>query len=816
MTNSRISPAAIFTGLTTLDRCTLATLLAVFEDSHATSLIADKIGTFADGALNKYSDWKDGTSTQTQERFNNRVNDTAKKLKACAASDDTLRLCLWAHIRDSFELPPRIAVSPRDLKNAANDVGAQIGLAVARKRKAEEREKLSKKGMKYWKDLADEANPFSNNKLTQLPFEDAVREVVFGLFSAVFESNETTATQKRGLLSVLRDGLAGVDRSILEDAGVEALTDDAIRKLLTKSGGLIGLMGAVDAAGFGAYILAAKASAFIPFVGGKALVSFLFVVSHPLFVFPVLFAAGALTANGLKNTVRRAFAVTVASLLAIRGIESNRQNETKAATLFFDSERLISDARNVRNLLTPPNADIYKELGANLTHGMSLPSMPVISPEISTYLEMPLDIGKQTGLIESFLFPEDAQKSDAKILSGMVLFDFLFDLSSIDSMVLDAADFSHKADLSSPFDFAQFAEKISILPAGSLSGHEANLMGYTAERIVASRLTENGHIVSIPDSATQPGFDLIVDGKEFQVKCIEAENFAILERHFEKYPDIPVIANAEIADVISERMPDWASQVFFLEGYSYEFANGLVQTSLKAGTEIGDYELLPFIATISAARNARAVWVGQQSLGDAAFNVAVDSASKGVMAVVGGFAGKSIGMLVFGPAGAYLFGGVLAVAATSKSHWISQKIDTALDPKLDEALHESANKLLATCIEQLEAKLLGIESKAASLPNGEVADAFRYRWQWEVVFVESKINEANCLRKDKRTPGKRKAVLALEFASQSGIHPVWLQVNYTEVISLLKKPKDRWKKAKQRLTGFVDNLRTETRSEKPL
>ncbi len=135
------------------------------------------------------------------------------------------------------------------------------------------------------------------------------------------------------------------------------------------------------------------------------------------------------------------------------------------------------------------------------------------------------------------MFPEDARKSDAKVLSGMVLVDFLFDLSAIDSMVLDAADFSHKADLSSPFEFAQFAEKLSILPAGSLSGHEANLMGYTAERIVASRLTENGHIVSIPDSATQPGFDLVVDGKEFQVQCIKAENFAILERHFEKYPD---------------------------------------------------------------------------------------------------------------------------------------------------------------------------------------------------------------------------------------------------------------------------------------
>jgi hypothetical protein len=53
-----------------------------------------------------------------------------------------------------------------------------------------------------------------------------------------------------------------------------------------------------------------------------------------------------------------------------------------------------------------------------------------------------------------------------------VIGDFLFDLSAIDPKVLEAADFSHIADLSSPFDLAVFAEKISDLPIASIRGHE--------------------------------------------------------------------------------------------------------------------------------------------------------------------------------------------------------------------------------------------------------------------------------------------------------------------------------------------------------
>ena len=67
--NRKITPASIPLGLLSLDRKSIATFLAIFEDSSAISLITDQLGNLGDSAYAKYSAWKDGTSTVSQERF---------------------------------------------------------------------------------------------------------------------------------------------------------------------------------------------------------------------------------------------------------------------------------------------------------------------------------------------------------------------------------------------------------------------------------------------------------------------------------------------------------------------------------------------------------------------------------------------------------------------------------------------------------------------------------------------------------------------------------------------------------------------------
>ncbi|MBJ2153954.1 hypothetical protein [Paracoccus sp. IB05] len=49
----------------------------------------------------------------------------------------------------------------------------------------------------------------------------------------------------------------------------------------------------------------------------------------------------------------------------------------------------------------------------------------------------------------------------------------------------------------------------------------------------------------LADGTTTPGYDLIVDGVQVQVKS--GASTALLEDHFAKYPDIPVIADNALA-----------------------------------------------------------------------------------------------------------------------------------------------------------------------------------------------------------------------------------------------------------------------------
>ena len=814
-TAQKITPSSIPMGLSALDRKSLATFLAIFEDSSAISLVTDQLGNLRDKLYSGSVQWATGEQIATQERFTKRIVETSSTIEQSEISDDALRFSLWAHIRSAFSLNPRIPVSPRDLSYVANDIGAAISVSVAHKRRAEQKADQSKTSAEYWKTVAKEANPFSSDNEANVPFDEAVREVVFGLLGAVLGNEDASETAKKDILAKLRNELSSLDRDILKEANLETLSDEAIQKVLIGGGGLLGLMSAVEAAGFGAYILAAQASAIIPLVGGKTLVSALFVLSHPLFVLPVIFATGAFTAKGLAQTVRKAFAVSVASLLALRGLDRGALDTDEVCRVFLSTQKLVQRTEACGSPIAPPQASEYQKIASHLCKHIRPPAIDPTTRSVIDHIDHPIGSGASEHFIEGFLFPDKSNTREAAILGGLTLFDFLYDVSAIDSKVLDAVDFSHAADLSDPFAFAEFAERVMSLSAASIRGHEANLLGYTAERIVAERLVESGYLVSIPESASQPGYDLLVDGIEFQVKCIEPENFHILETHFQKYPDTPVIANSEIAETIIERSPDWANLVFFVEGYTYEFTDGLVASALKAGSEIGDYEIVPMIATMSVIKNAHGWWVGQQSLQDASFNVALESAAKGALAVAGGFVGKGVGALVFGPAGAYVFGGVVAVAATMESHWISGRVDTVLDPERDSDLAQAAKRLLENCIGHLEAKVLGIESKIKSLPENRISEAMKFKWLWELAFTQARINEANLLLNKEGYSGERLSISALEFASRCGVHPHWLQTDYQSLLKLLQQPKDRWKKAGRIASSAIRELRDKIKKDDP-
>jgi hypothetical protein len=100
-----------------------------------------------------------------------------------------------------------------------------------------------------------------------------------------------------------------------------------------------------------------------------------------------------------------------------------------------------------------------------------------------------------------------------------------------------------------------------------------------------------------------------------------------------------------------------------------------------------------------------------------------------------------------------------------------------------------------------------------SLPKNKISDAMRYRWAWELVFTQSKINEARLLLQKSYRSGERLAIVALEFSTRCGVHPVWLQEDYKGLLELLQRPKDRWKKAAGIASSAFQGLRDKIKKD---
>ena len=165
--------------------------------------------------------------------------------------------------------------------------------------------------------------------------------------------------------------------------------------------------------------------------------------------------------------------------------------------------------------------------------------------------------------------------------------DLIYDILRVDPRVVDGVDFLRKDDLSSVLKFgkqeiADRAEKSKE----SLSGLHDSYTGYTFERVVALDFQKKGAEVQFPNSAQQSGHDLVINGEKFQVKT-QGDGTDIIERHFEKYPNIRVIANSEAHESFIEKYPEKAHLVIN-SGFSHVNGHGFPDEGpMMTGSSVG-------------------------------------------------------------------------------------------------------------------------------------------------------------------------------------------------------------------------------------
>ncbi|MCP8616377.1 hypothetical protein [Salirhabdus salicampi] len=281
------------------------------------------------------------------------------------------------------------------------------------------------------------------------------------------------------------------------------------------------------------------------------------------------------------------------------------------------------------------------------------------------------------------LFRKDS--STSTLIIGISLIDIFYDYLMVNPDVIDAINFARAEDLANFFSFQQFAEGFDFENVGELS----RLKGYTAENLVALELQGKGHDISFPETSNQEGFDLIVDGQPFQVKCL-SEPSGVYE-HFQKYPDIPVIANKELMETLDDHPLVYGTEV------SNQLVIETTNNSLKHAAELGKLDIPIITMAVSSLSNGYKIIADGLEVRLASLNIVNETVSRSVAA----FAGKGIGVVIgpaFGPAGLVVMPMFLGLAGAFNGGKITSQVKKLYTRKERELvlnnLYDLVNKVL--------------------------------------------------------------------------------------------------------------------------
>jgi len=415
-----------------------------------------------------------------------------------------------------------------------------------------------------------------------------------------------------------------------------------------------------------------------------------------------------------------------------------------------------------------------------------------LDPKLGTAMDRGLPGREQPDRWRRLLDRGDDALADTAGIGVLTLGELLYNIHALDPNVLEAADFSRVADLADPVNFAAFAHRIEAMADDGKLGAISNLKGYVAERVVASRLVDQGHVVNFPDHANQAGWDLEVDGIPFQIK--NAADLGLLERHFEHY-DYPVLANAEVADLLAQAreqdaLPAWADQVHFVEGYSQRDVQEVVDHSLAAGDGMLHPHVATFAVLLNAVRNVDRCRSGQMSGSQAFQDVIINGVVRTGLAVTGNYVGVGIGLLVFGPAGAVVLGSVLPVVSRLQSGRAKRCIGRMSRGESYRQWESEARQ----CLDALGAVLrAGLDDKARRIKarawtdDNAAAEYLAWRRDDDLRFLHEADLKLKAILQNRERPIDEAASRLLVWLSHSNLHPALYQPEFRAWIDVTSR-----------------------------
>ncbi|MDX1010507.1 hypothetical protein GOE08_27120 [Sinorhizobium medicae] len=786
-----VPPWTIFAGLGALDRRELCNLIASFEATTLLSMSMDRVS----DVLSRFQ--KDGQSSDIAA-FARRLKLAADELFASGTSDRALRVRLWGRIAEALNLDATLPLSSR----RANSVGAGVAhkaSAVMALPVADDKDESTQAGIqKAWRTLTSfMGRPHQN--FASLVAGQA--QLVAKAVADAAASGEIPEELASALSERVRDHIRSLPPELRDDAMRDALTegDRAAFMVLATGTAAFSIGMGVNLAGFSAYILAAQASAFIPFMSGPAVVSTLFMLANPLFSVPAVLGIGYLANSYVNGGQAAKLAALVSVQLSLRGLSAERDglaialNDFRAATGIDLAS--LSTAAMTESMAR--NATIANVTGVRLPNALGNLNTAALASD------------RRGDLLEAVLSKSRGDALEMAAVTALSAGDALYNAVSIDPMVLAAADFSRSEDLGNIFQFGAFAERIGSMGEAAAAGAGNNLRGYVSEQLVAARLAKVGHVINFPETSNNAGYDLLVDGVPFQVKCLQGIDG--LRTHFAKYPDMPVYANIELAEAVIDSGAEWANLVFYVDGFDREIADLVMTTSLEAAEALGDLNVPFFAMAVSSARNLHSVWRGHMPLSDLPFSVVMDASVKGGLSAIGALSGKALGLLTFGPAGALVLSGVGGVGALAGAGWARERATRLLSSEWLSELDAATERFRASVLTVVRAKIAMMRDKQSSVPDAvpEINDWIDARFADDIVALGEVSYDLETTIPSLSQPAKARACLTAMDAAK--VHPVAIEAELTALLAVLgSEPSKTLSAGKKVLEGW-----SALRSKKP-
>ena len=213
-----------------------------------------------------------------------------------------------------------------------------------------------------------------------------------------------------------------------------------------------------------------------------------------------------------------------------------------------------------------------------------------------------------------------------------------------------------------------------------------------------------------------------------------------------------------------------------MEGYSHDLIAQTTKASLAAGSNLLDPDVPVFALGVGVVHSVWAYMQGQITGAQAVHQVMLDGTTRVGLTVAGGFVGKTVGLLVFGPAGALVLGAAIPVLSQAQAKRV---IDTVAPHVLanykrwSKETSVSVDALVRRLEAALEAKTEILRTKYRSVGCGMLGRYVKARIEDDACFLrESKVRLA---RAAATGSAEERALAVIRWAGTSTVHPVIYQ-----------------------------------------